>query len=135
MPKVKKITKAAKKSLAGKGRSGVISTSLKAIPQKQTKIGIFSDIAEMTGLTQKEVKMVFLALRQQLERHMKPRGSGEMSIPELGVKIRRIQKKATKARKGRNPFTGEEIMIAPKPARKLIKAVAMKSLKTLVIAD
>lgn len=102
-----------------------------AITAKQTKAQIIAEISEMTQLPKPDVKKVFSALKNLVERHVKPKGSGEVTIPELGIKIRRVVKKATKARMGRNPFTGEEIKIAAKPARKSVKATALKALKEL----
>jgi nucleoid DNA-binding protein len=40
-------------------------------------------------------------------------------------------KRATKARPGRNPFTGEEIMIAAKPARRVVRVRPLKALKDM----
>ncbi len=138
-PKAVAKTKAkttAKKTVAKKPvekRSSKASSQMpvSAITQKQTKAQIIADIAEMTDLGKPEVKKVFSALKNLVERHVKAKGSGEVTIPELGVKIRRIAKKATKARMGRNPFTGEDIKIAAKPARKSVKATALKLLKEL----
>ncbi|HIP53044.1 MAG TPA: DNA-binding protein [Chromatiales bacterium] len=102
---------------------------LKSITKKQTKTQIITAIAEDTGLTKKEVAQVFSSLGSLVKRHMQRRGSGEFTIPEVGVKIRRVRKPATKARMGRNPATGEEIKIAAKPARTVVKVVALKALK------
>jgi nucleoid DNA-binding protein len=43
-----------------------------------------------------------------------------------------VTRPATKARPGRNPATGETIMIKAKPARTVVKALALKSLKEWV---
>jgi nucleoid DNA-binding protein len=43
-------------------------------------------------------------------------------------------KPATKKRLGRNPATGEQIMIAAKPARTVVKVSALKALKEAVNA-
>ncbi len=102
---------------------------LKSITQKQTKTQIITAIAEDTGLTKKEVAQVFSSLGSLIKRHMQRRGSGEFTIPETGVKIRRVRKPATKARMGRNPATGEEIKIPAKPAHTVIKVGALKALK------
>ncbi|MCI0440872.1 MAG: HU family DNA-binding protein, partial [Chloroflexi bacterium] len=53
-------------------------------------------------------------------------------VPELAVKLRRVEKPATQVRKGRNPLTGEEIMIKTKPARKIIPALPLKALKEVL---
>ncbi len=105
---------------------------IKAITTKQTKTQIIADIAEKTGLSKKDVGAVFSALSDSVTAHIKRRGSGEFTIPEVGVKIRKVKKPATKARKGRNPFTGEEIMIKAKPASNTVRMSALKSLKDKV---
>src|SRR5690606_16243821 len=102
----------------------------KAITAKQTKSEVFNEIAQITQMDRKEVKTIFAAIRNIVERHVMPKGSGEVTIPELGIKVRRVVKKATKARMGRNPFTGEEIKIPAKPARKSVKVTALKTLKS-----
>jgi nucleoid DNA-binding protein len=43
-----------------------------------------------------------------------------------------IKKPATKARKGTNPFTGEEMMFKAKPARKIVRARPVKAAKDSV---
>lgn len=106
----------------------------KPIAEKQTKAQIYAELADMAQLSKAEVKAVVSAMRNVIERHVKPRGSGEVTLPDLGIRVRRIQKKASKARMGRNPFTGEEIQIPAKPARKSVKVSALKTLKT-IIAD
>ena len=103
-----------------------------AIADKQTKAEIYTDLAEAIGLDKKSIKNVMMALQNQITRHLKQRGSGEISLPELGIKVRKAVKPATKARKGRNPFTGEEITIAAKPKRTTAKVTALKALKELV---
>jgi hypothetical protein len=48
------------------------------------------------------------------------------------MKIRVVTRPATKARKGVNPFTGQEMMFKAKPARKVVKVQALKGLKEMV---
>ncbi|MGH8646407.1 MAG: HU family DNA-binding protein [Gammaproteobacteria bacterium] len=64
--------------------------------------------------------------------HLKKGGYGAFVVPELAVKLTRVERPATKARKGRNPLTGEEIMIKAKPARKVIRALPLKALKDVL---
>lgn len=104
----------------------------RVISQKQTKSQIYSEIADLAQVSKTEAKNMIAAIRNLIERHVKPKGSGEIILPDLGIKVRRIQKKATKARMGRNPFTGEEIQIPAKPARKSVKVSALKTLKALI---
>lgn len=99
---------------------------MKAITTKQTKAQIVTAIAEETELTKREVDSVLTALAEMAHRHIMPRGSGEFTIPYMGIKVRRI---ARKARMGRNPATGESIKI---PAKKVVKATALKVIKDLI---
>ena len=129
-----KKTTATKKKVAAttKKVASVVKLPTSVVTQKQTKAQIFTEISENTGVSKTDVKNVFSALRNLVERHLKTRGSGQFIVPELGLKVRRVAKKATKARKGRNPFTGEEIMISAKPARKAVRATVLKNLKEVV---
>ncbi|MCB1759256.1 MAG: HU family DNA-binding protein [Gammaproteobacteria bacterium] len=101
----------------------------KSIATRQTKTQILQTIAEETALTRTQVAAVFGSLGTLIQRHMQRRGSGEFSIPETGVKIRRVRKPARKSRMGRNPATGEAIKIPAKPASTVIKVAALKALK------
>ncbi len=127
-PKKAAPKKAAKKAPAAKP----VAKKAAAIGAKQTKTQIITTISESTALTKKQVADVFGALGQLVEGHMKKGGSGEFSIPETGVKIRRVIKPATKARMGRNPATGEAIKIKARPARTVVKVTALKALKDFV---
>lgn len=127
-----KAAKSEKKVTSESSTAKIVKLPTNVVAQKQSKAQIFTDISECTGLSKADVRNVFTALRNLVERHLKGKGSGQFSIPELGVKIRRVSKKATKARKGRNPFTGEEITIPAKPARKAVRATVLKTLKEIV---
>ncbi len=105
---------------------------LKAIAAKQTKSHILKTIADETELSIKQVKAVFTAAGHLAKCHLIKKGSGEFSIPEMAVKIVRKTKPATKKREGRNPLTGETIMIAAKPKREVIKVRPLKVLKELL---
>ena len=107
-------------------------TKLKAIREKQTQSQLITSIAEETGLSRKEVKAVLEALGTHAHRHIMKRGSGAFKVPFVGVNIARKEKPATKKRMGRNPATGEEVVIAAKPKRKVVKVSALKGLKDLL---
>lgn len=135
------VKKVAPKKTATKkpaAKKAAVKTAVKASPKKiavisdkQTKTQIYKAIAEHTELKVTDVKAVFESFHGIVEGHLKKRGSGQVTIPEVGVKIRRVRKPATKARKGRNPFTGEEITIKAKPARDVVRVTALKSLKEI----
>lgn len=124
--------KVAKKKTAKKAavkKKVAAAPAVKAITTKQTKTQIIAAIAETTNLTKKDVAGVFAALGNMVEGHMKRRGSGEFTIPDTGVKIRRVKKPARKARMGRNPATGEAMKIKAKPASTVVRVSALKALK------
>lgn len=102
---------------------------LKAIASKQTKAQILSDLSKESGLSKKDVRKVLEALRNQAVRHLKKGGSGEITVPELGIKLRRRVRPARPVRMVRNPFTGEMMKAKAKPASITVRAVPLKSLK------
>lgn len=96
-----------------------------------TKSAILAHIMEETGYTRNEVQVVFDSLNGLIESQMKPRAAGIFTIPGL-MKIKVVKKAATKARKGTNPFTGEEMMFKAKPARRVVKITPLKGLKDML---
>ncbi|NNC55586.1 MAG: integration host factor, partial [Pseudomonadales bacterium] len=55
---------------------------------------------------------------------------GEFVLPGL-LKVNTVKKPARKARKGINPFTGEETMFKAKPASIAVKVRPLKKLKEM----
>jgi len=102
-----------------------------AITAKMTKTAILNELAERTELSRKQVDSVLTELEVLIERHIKKKGVGEFTLPGL-LKIRAVKRPATKKRTGRNPATGEEIVIPAKPASIRVRAVALKRLKEMV---
>ena len=129
---VKKKTAARKTATPKAAAPKAAAANTKPIANKQTKTQIIAAISEETGLNKKEVGAVFASLGNLVQRHMKKRGSGEFTIPETGVKVRRQRKPATKSRKMVSPFTGEPITVKAKPARNVVKVTALKALKESV---
>ena len=109
---------AAKKNV-GKGNSA---------DRPPTKGEIYSHIAQDTGLTRKQVSSVFESLGGLIKRNVGRKGPGLFAVPGL-MKIRVVTRPATKARKGINPFTGQEQWFAAKPASTKVKVRPMKKLK------
>ena len=97
-----------------------------------TKSEIISNIAEGTKLTRKQVSAVLESLSSEIGRAVSKRsGVGVFTVPGL-MKITVVEKPATKARKGINPFTKEPTIFKAKPARKLVKIRPLKALKDAV---
>jgi nucleoid DNA-binding protein len=96
-----------------------------------TKSAMFQELASKTGLSKKQIGGVFDALTGFIHDQVGKKGPGVITMPGL-LKIKRVEKPATKARPGRNPMTGEEIMIPAKPKRTVVKALCLKALKEMV---
>ncbi len=101
------------------------------VKKAPTKAQTYSYIADETGLTKKDVDAVFGALGTLIKKNLNKRsGPGHFTVPGL-MKIKVIRKPATKARKGINPFTGEETTFKAKPARNVVKVLPLKGLKDM----
>ena len=96
---------------------------------KQTRTEIFQAISETTKLNKSKVEEVFNELNKLIEGHLRKRGSGEFTIPKVGIKLLRIKKKPTKERTMFSPLTGKEVTIKAKPARTSVKLIALKVFK------
>lgn len=95
-----------------------------------TKSEILTTIATATELSRKQVSSVFDALADLIGKNVGKKGPGIFAVPGL-MKITVVNKPATKARKGINPFTKEEVMFKAKPARRVIKVRPLKALKDM----
>jgi nucleoid DNA-binding protein len=97
----------------------------------RTKSQIFGEIADRTGLSKRDVAAVFDEMTGLIKRDLSRRGPGIFTVPGL-LKIVRVHKPKRAARKGINPFTGEETTFKAKPAHNVVKVRALKSLKEMV---
>ena len=125
----KKTTKAKTKATATGPKPG--SLKIAPVTKPRTKGQIYSLIAEDSGLARKQVAQVFETLAKTISCDIGPRGPKVFTVPNL-MKITVKKKPATKARKGINPFTGEEMMFKAKPARNIVKVRPLKKLKDMV---
>lgn len=121
---------AAKKKAAKKAATASSTNRVKAIAEPMTKTQIVTQISDTTGLTKKDVNQVFDQLSTIMEGHLKKRGAGHFTLPGI-MKVVTQKKPATKARKGINPFTGQETTFAAKPARTVVKIRPLKKLKDM----
>lgn len=101
-----------------------------AVKDKYTKTQILNEIADNTGLTRKQVSSVLDELGILIERHIKKYAVGEFTLPGL-MKIKTVKKPKREARKGINPFTGEETTFAARPESTAVKVSALKKLKDM----
>lgn len=122
----------AKKAPAKKAPVAAPAAKPKAgVKAKMTKTAILNDIAESTNLSRAQVASVMDELESVIERHIRKRSVGEFTLPGL-LKIKAAKRPATKKRMGRNPATGEEIVIAAKPATTRVRISALKKLKDMI---
>lgn len=121
------------KRKSGNGKTAVKVTTKKMPPIKDpmSKSGMIKAMTDVTTLSKRDVVGVLDCLTQVIEKHVKSGGPGIFVLPGL-MKISVVKKPARPARKGVNPFTGEEIMIKAKPAYKAVKIKALKKLKEMV---
>ena len=117
------------RSSSSAGGSPTRITSAKEKPR--TKSEIMTILSEHAGVSRKEVATIFETMSTMIAADLKKGACGAFTVPGL-MKVTVVRKPATKARPGRNPFTGEDIMIAAKPARNVVKVRPMKGLKDLV---
>lgn len=119
---------AVKKAPAVKAAPAVV----KPIAERQNKTQMLQQISDATELSKKQVQAVLDELTNIIEGHIKKKGVGEFVLPGL-LKITTVKKPATKARKGINPFTGEEVMFKAKPASTSVKVRPLKKLKEMAV--
>jgi nucleoid DNA-binding protein len=96
-----------------------------------TKSALLNVIADATDLSRKQVQHVLDVLRNTMVEEINPRkkaSPGVFTIPGV-CKVRTVKKPARKARKGTNPFTGEEMMFKAKPASIAIRMRPIKAFK------
>ena len=103
----------------------------KSTGKNRTKSQVYGDLAEGAELTRKQVTTLFDGLSGMIKKDLGKRGPGVFTVPGL-MKIKVVRKPATKARRGINPFTGQEMMFKAKPARNVVKVLALKGLKDMV---
>lgn len=129
----KKTTKKTAKAVVKAKATKTVAKPVKVGPipstsRPRTKSDIMSIISVQTGLTRKDVGNMFNTLSEMMGMDIGKKGPGAFVIPGM-MKVTRVHKPATKARKGINPFTGEETTFKAKPARNVVKIRPLKSLK------
>jgi nucleoid DNA-binding protein len=119
----------AKKKAKAKAKAKAVAVG-PAVKNRYSKSEILTSIADSTGLPRKSVGAVLDSLDGLVARHISARGCGEFVLPGL-LKILTVKKPARKARKGINPFTGEETMFKAKPASIAVKIRPLKRVKEM----
>ena len=99
------------------------------MPAYMTKSQLIAKIAELQEMAKKDVSGMIDALADVGYKELKK--NGVFVVPGF-AKFVVIKKPATKARVGKNPFNGEEMMFKAKPARKIVRARPVKAAKMAV---
>lgn len=123
--------KAAKKKVAAKKVAAPVK-KIKVIKDAYTKSQLINALCEETELSRKQISSVLESLSGIIEGHIKRNGAGMFTMPGL-MKVKVIRKPATKARKGVNPFTGEDTVFKAKPARNVVKILPLKAIKEMAL--
>ena len=123
---VKTASKAAKKAPAVSNKKIPLATK----PYNKTQL--LSTLSTLVGsITKKQASDTIDALGKILEAHLKKGAAGVFTLPGM-MKCYILHKPATKAHKGVNPFTKEEMMFKAKPARNIVRIRPLKKLKDIV---
>jgi nucleoid DNA-binding protein len=102
-----------------------------AAKKPMNKTEILAALSEVTGLSKQQVGGLFDELAKLIGKNLGNDGPGTFVIPGL-LQIKVVRKPATEEHKGINPFTKQEMIIKAKPAKNVVKVVALKGLKALV---
>ena len=94
-----------------------------------SKSQLIERISTSTEMSKRDVKNVMDTLVDVGHKELKK--NGIFLVPGF-AKFVVVKKPATKARKGVNPFTKEEMMFKAKPARKIVRARPVKAAKDAV---
>ena len=94
-----------------------------------SKSQLIERIATTTEMSKRDVKNVMDTLVDVGHKELKK--NGLFLVPGF-AKFVVVKNPATKARKGVNPFTGQEMMFKAKPARKIVRARPVKAAKDAV---
>ena len=97
----------------------------------RSKGEFYTTIADQMEMPRKQIASMFDAMGRVLAADLGKGGPGLVNVAGL-MKVTVVRKPATKARKGINPFTKQEVMFKAKPARNVIKVRPLKSLKSMV---
>ncbi len=108
-----------------------ISAASLKVSKPFNKSQIATAVSEMACLSKKDANCMLDSLFEIIAAHLRKKGGpGEFTLPNV-AKFRVVNKPATKARQGINPFTGESMTFAAKPARNIVKIRALKKIKDI----
>jgi nucleoid DNA-binding protein len=122
----------AKKSARKPAKKTAPKAAAKPIKGVLSKSALVKHLAGTTGAAAKDVRSVIAALEDTIHAAIGKKGGRTFVLPGL-FKITVVNVPAKKARKGINPFTGEETVFKAKPATVRVKVRPMKKLKDAAV--
>jgi nucleoid DNA-binding protein len=123
----------AEKSLKGRGRTvakAPVKKTAAKVPDKLTGNSIIGYLAEKSGVARKDVRQVMEDLFDLVGQGVM-RGE-RVALGKIGKMFIRLRP-ARSAHPGRNPLTGQEIMIPAKPATKVPRFTFSKTFKEMAL--
>ena len=124
-------TSAKKATKKAPAKKAVPARKMTAVKNPMTKSAIINEIIQNTQLNKKQVSSVLDELAILIERHIKKRAPGQFTLPGL-LKIEVKKRPASKKREGRNPRTGEKMIIKAKPAHRVVRIKPLKKMKDMI---
>lgn len=122
----------AKKNKSPKAAKAAIKpVKISPASKPRTKGEFYTTISGATGVPRKQIASIFETMGKVISADLSKGGPGVLNVGGM-MKVVVVRKPATKARKGINPFTKEEVMFKAKPARNVIKIRPLKALKSMV---
>ena len=123
----------AKKSAKKSARKPAPKTAARPVKSVLSKSALVQQLSGTSGAAVKDVRAVIAALEETIRASISKKGPRTFVLPGI-LKITAVAVPAKKARKGINPFTGEETIFKAKPATVKVKVRPMKKLKDAAIA-
>ncbi len=96
---------------------------------KLSKAQLFERMAELSGLTKKEVDAAYRALLSVVAARL--RSAGMITLPGIAT-VKAVKKDALPERPGKDPFSGEPKIFKARPASVKVRLGALKALKDAV---
>jgi nucleoid DNA-binding protein len=118
----------AKKTARKPAKKSAPKSAAKPVKSVLSKSALIHHLAGTTGAAAKDVRAVIGALEETIRVSISKKGPRTFVLPGV-LKITAVAVPAKKARKGINPFTGEETIFKAKPATVKVKVRPMKKLK------
>jgi nucleoid DNA-binding protein len=108
---------------------GNVEMATPAAQKSITKVELYNQIAEATGMSKADVKKFFDGLTEVIVKNLGKKGPGQLTLPGM-FKLKAVKKPAVKGGKTViNRLTGKPTVTKDKPASMAVRARPLKALK------